>query len=89
MDLHIVCVDHLLKIKKECKTLREQVTPNVFTELVKACFQYNIACRDFKDLARRTASDKGLRDNASNIAKNLKYDGYQKGLASTVCEFFL
>ena len=58
-------------------------------ELVKACFQYNIACRDFKDLARRTASDKGLRDNASNIAKNLKYDGYQKGLASTVCEFFL
>ena len=29
---------------------------------------------DFKDLTRRTASDKMLRDKAFNIAKNLKYD---------------
>ena len=36
---------------------------------------------DFKDLARRTASHKLLRDNAFNIAKNPKYDGYQRGLA--------
>ena len=35
---------------------------------------------DFKDLARRTVSDKILRDKAFNIAKNLKYDGYQRGL---------
>ena len=34
---------------------------------------------DFKDIARRTASDKILRDKAFNIAKNSKYDGYQKG----------
>ena len=34
----------------------------------------------FKDLARRTASDKVLRDKAFNIAKNPKYDGYQRGL---------
>ena len=27
---------------------------------------------DFKDLTRRTASDKILRDKAFNIAKNLK-----------------
>ena len=33
---------------------------------------------DFKYLARRTASDKVLSDKASNIAKNTKYDGYQK-----------
>ena len=33
---------------------------------------------DFKDLSRRTASDKILRDKAFNIAKNLKYDGYQR-----------
>ena len=43
---------------------------------------------DFKDLDRRTVSDKILRDKAFNIAKNPKYDGYQRGLASTVYKFF-
>ena len=38
----------------------------------------------FKDLNRGTASDKVLRDKAFNIAKNPKYNGYQKGLASIV-----
>ena len=37
-----------------------------------------MAYGDFKDLARRTASDKVLRDKAFNIAKNPKYDGYQR-----------
>ena len=41
----------------------------------------------FKDLTRRTASDKILRDKALNIATNPKYEGYQRGLASTVYEF--
>ena len=36
----------------------------------------------FKDLTRRTTSDKILRDKAFNFAKNPKYDGYQHGLAS-------
>ena len=40
-----------------------------------------MAYGDFEDLAIRTASDKVLRDNAFNIAKNPKYDGYQSGLA--------
>ena len=47
-----------------------------------------MAYGDFKDLARRTASDKFLRDKAFNIAKNPKYDGYQRGLASMVYKFF-
>ena len=47
-----------------------------------------MASRDFKDLARRTASDQVLRDIAFNIVKSLKYDGYQKGLASMVYTFF-
>ena len=47
-----------------------------------------MAYEDFKDLARRTASDKVLRDKAFNIAKNPKYDGYQRGLASIVYKFF-
>ena len=40
-------------------------------ELDKACFQHDMAYGDFKDLKRRTASDKILRDKASNIAKIL------------------
>ena len=47
-----------------------------------------MAYDDFKDLKRRTASDKTLRDKAFNIAKNPKYDGYQTGLASMVYKFF-
>ena len=57
-------------------------------ELDKACFQHHMAYRDFKDLKRRIASDKILRDKAFNIAKNPKYDGYQRGLASMVYKFF-
>ena len=43
---------------------------------------------DFKDLTRRTAIDKILRHKAFNIAKNPKYDGNQRGLASMVYSFF-
>ena len=57
-------------------------------ELDKACFQHGMAYEKFKDLARRTASDKFLRDKVFNIAKNLKYDGYQRGLASMVYKCF-
>ena len=39
---------------------------------------------DFKDLNRRTAADKVLRDEAFNIVKNPKYDEYQCRLASMV-----
>ena len=47
-----------------------------------------MAYGDFKDLARRTASDKVLRDKAFNVAKNPKYDGYERGLASKVNKCF-
>ena len=53
-------------------------------EFGKAYFQHDMAYADFKNLARRTASDKVLRDKAFNIAKNIKYDGYQRSLASMV-----
>ena len=42
-----------------------------------------MAYGDFKDLNRRTATDKVLREKTFNIAKNPKYDGYQCGLASS------
>ena len=57
-------------------------------ELAKACFQHNMAYGDFKDLAKRTAADKVLRDKAFNIAKDPKYDGYQREVASMVYNFF-
>ena len=57
-------------------------------ELGKACFQHDMTYGDFKDLNRRTAADKVLRDKSSDIAKNQKYDGYQRGLASMVYNSF-
>ena len=47
-----------------------------------------MACGDFKDLIKRTASDKVLRDKAFNIAKSPIFDGYQGGLASMVYKCF-
>ena len=57
------------------------------SKLDKACFQHDIAFRDSKDLTKKTASDKMLCDKAFNIAKNPKYDGYQRGLSSMVYIF--
>ena len=47
-----------------------------------------MAYRHFKDLPRRTAYSKVLFDKSFNIAKNLKYVGYQGRLASMVFIFF-
>ena len=47
-----------------------------------------MAYGDFKDLTRRTVSDRILCDKAFDIAKNAKYDGYQRGLASMIYKFF-
>ena len=47
-----------------------------------------MAYGDFKDLASRTVSDRILCDKAFDIAKNAKYDGYQRGLASMIYKFF-
>ena len=41
-----------------------------------------MAYGDFKDLHRRTASDKVLYNKAFNFAKNPEYDKYQREFAS-------
>ena len=46
-------------------------------KLDKACFQNDMI-----------ASDKMLRDKAFNMAKNSKFDGYQRSLALMVYNFF-
>ena len=43
-----------------------------------------MAYEDFKNITRKTASDKILRDKAINLDKNSKYDGYHRILASYV-----
>ena len=47
-----------------------------------------MAYGDFKDLAKKTAADKVLRNKAFKIASDQKYGGYQRGLASMVYKFF-
>ena len=74
------------KIQKLKKTRESRYTYQ--NELDKAWFQCDMAYGDFKDLTRRTASDKILHDKAFDIAKNPKYDGYQKGLPAMIYKFF-
>ena len=57
-------------------------------ELDKACFAHDAAYSDSKDLAKRTESDKVLKDKAFASANNPKYYGYQRGLPSIVYQFF-
>ena len=57
-------------------------------ELDKVCFQHGMAYGKYKNLAKRTQSDKFLRDKAFNIASNPKCDGYQRGLAPIVYTFY-
>ena len=56
-------------------------------ELDKSCFQHDMGYGDFKDIKRRTKSDKVLKDKAFAITSNPKYNGYQRGLASMVYNF--
>ena len=55
-------------------------------ELDKACFQHDMAYGDFTDLTKRTVADKVIK--TFNIAKDPKYDGFQRALASMVYNFF-
>ena len=50
-------------------------------ELNKACFQHDM-------ITRRTAFGTTLRDKTFDIAKNPKYDRYQRDLSSMVYKFF-
>ena len=56
-------------------------------ELDKACFQHDMAC-NFKDMTRRTYADKVMKNKAFKIPSDQNYDGYQRGLTSTVYKFF-
>ena len=57
-------------------------------ELDKACFAHDVSYSDSKYITKGTVADKILRNRALTIAKDPKYDGYQRGLASMVYKFF-
>ena len=80
----------LTKHKERIQTFKEtRDTSYIYkNELDKACFQHDMAYGGFKDLGKRTALDKVLRDKTFKIASDKKYDGYQRGLASMVYKFF-
>ena len=82
LDLHIVLVYYLQKNKERIQKFKETEDSLYIyqNKLDKACFQLDMAYRYFRDLTKRTSSDKIRRDKAFNIAKNSKYDGYQRGL---------
>ena len=54
----------------------------------KACFTHDAAYSESKDLAKRTLSDKILKDRAYEIVGNCEYDGCLKALPTIVCKFF-
>ena len=57
-------------------------------ELDKACFAYDAAYSNSKDnRAKRIVSDNILKDIVQDVARNPKYDGYQKALASMIYKF--
>ena len=68
----------------------QRITNYIYkNELDKACFVHDAAYSDSKDLTKRTVADKILKDKAFDIAKDSKYNGYQRGLASMVYKFFV
>ena len=81
---------HLLNMNKEFKKFKETGDTNYVykNELDKACFVHDATYSDGKDLTKRTVADKILKNKAFDIAKDSKYDGYQRGLASMVYKFF-
>ena len=81
-------VSPLPKTKKELKNLCRLEIQILFTEMSLIKLVLSMANGKSKDLAKRSQSDKVLRDKAFKIASDPKYDGYQRGLALMVYKFF-
>ena len=58
---------------------------NYRNKLDKTSFQHNMAHGSYKDLVKRTESDKVLRKKPFKIASIPRYDGYERGLVSMFC----
>ena len=78
------------KAKKELKNSYKQEIQIIFTKIIfiKLVFSMIWLMVNSK-MAKRIQSDKVLRNKGFEIAKNQKYDGCQRGLASMVYKFFI
>lgn len=70
------CLGTITKIKERIQKTKEAVNLRCIyqNELVKVYFQHDMTYRGFKNLPRRTASDKALRNKSFDIAKNFEDD---------------
>ena len=85
-DLLVLLVEHRKAIQRFRETGHlKHLNKN---ELDKACFVHDATYSDSNDLAKRTISDKILKDKAFEIAKNCNCDGYQRALANKVHKVF-
>ena len=78
--------EHLQKNKERIQKFKETGDSPYIYE--KSFFQHDMAYAGFKNLTIIITSDKKLRPKAFDIAKNPKYDAYERGLASMVYKFF-
>ena len=76
------------KHKQRIQKFKETTNFIYKNELDKACFAHDAAYSDSKDLTERAIADKILKNRAFNIAKDQKYDGYQRAFASMVYKYF-
>ena len=83
-------MDNFQKRKKKYKINKETGYSRYIyqSDPDKTCFQHDMAFGNFENRNRKTASDEILRYKAFNIAKNTKYDGYQRGLALMIYKCF-
>ena len=65
IGINLCLTTWIYKIKERIQKSKETEDSQYIyqNELVKACFQHDIACEDFKDLARTTTSDKILGEH--------------------------
>ena len=77
------------KHRERIQKFRETGTLRHFyrNELEKVCSAHNAAYSESKDLAKRTISEKILKDRSYEIARNHGYDGYQSALGSMMYKF--
>ena len=80
-------MDHLRNIIKEFKNLEKQIIENIYTEMNQLVFAHDAEYSDSEDLPKRFISEKILEERAFEIARNCKYDGYQRALVSMVYKF--
>lgn len=84
------CLCAITKIKERIQKTKEAVTLRCIYQnaLVKVYFQHNMTYRDFKNLPRRTASDKPLHNKSFDIAKNFEDDCDERGFSSLIYKFY-